>query len=201
MPLFPVVAADPPWQFKTYSEEGEKRSPEIHYNTMSIEALSRIPLQMVTAPDCILFMWGTFPTLPQALELGEAWGFEYKTAAFVWVKRSPRDVSWHKGMGYWTMSNAEPCFLFTKGNPKRANKDVAQIMVDPDLMPLFAPLVTPRRKHSQKPDEFYSRVERLMGDVPRLELFARQTRPGWTSLGNEIDGKDISLAIRDLAGA
>ena len=122
--------------------------------------------------DCVLFLWAIDPMLPDALELIKAWGFTYKTVAFTWAKinESGKDPI---GGGYWTRANPEMCLLATRGKPKRLNADVRQL------------LMAPRREHSRKPDEVYGRIEALV-DGPYLEMFARQTHPGWDSWGNEV---------------
>lgn len=167
-----AILADPPWLFETRSERGKKRSADRHYPTMSWHAISMLPVQELAAPDCALFLWATWPTMPQALRLIEAWGgFEYKTCAFDWVKIS-KDGYPRFGLGYWTRSNTEPCLLATRGHPKRINADVSQV------------IVTQRREHSRKPDQVHSKIERLVAG-PYLDLFSRADRSGWTCWGTE----------------
>lgn len=185
---FGVILADPPWHFKTYNEQGRKRSPDwkpfkgspsIHYDTMSAEAIRALPVADLAAENCCLFLWISWPLLAEALALIEAWGFTYKTCAFSWVKAHAGQVEMFQndnpvqiGMGYWTRSNNEVCLLAVRGRPKRVAKNVRQAIIEP------------RRQHSRKPDCVYGRIERLVAG-PYLELFARTTRPGWTSWGNE----------------
>lgn len=200
--MFDVIYVDPPWSFNVWSKDtGNGRSAISHYQTMPKEELRSLPVGKIAAKDCALFMWVTYPVLIEAIELGQAWGFEYKTCAFDWVKRSSQNNAWHTGMGYWTRANSEPCLLFTKGSPKRVDKGVPQVLIDDSLLPILDTLITPIRRHSEKPLEAYERIERLMGDVARVEIFARQRREGWASLGNEIDGKDIRDAIYQLIEA
>ena len=142
---------------------------------MSIKDICALPVRELAAPDCTLFLWVTFPVLPETFEVIKAWGFEYKMVAFCWVKRNPKSAGWFFGMGNWTRANAEICLLATKGNPKRVSADVRQI------------IDTPREEHSKKPDEIRDRIVRLMGDLPRVELFARQAAPGWEVWGNQVD--------------
>ena len=143
---------------------------------MPVDDICALPVRELADTDCTLFLWGTFPTLPDAFEVIKAWGFQYKTVAFCWVKRNSKSAGWFFGMGNWTRANAEICLLATKGNPKRMSADVR-----PQL------IVTPREEHSKKPDETRDRIVRLMGDLPRVELFARQTAPGWEVWGNQVD--------------
>lgn len=169
---YQIIYADPPWQYRQKSIRG---SAESHYPTMSIDELCALPVQRLAAADCALFLWTTFPQLPDAFKLVDAWGFSYKTAAFVWVKKNKVSDSWFFGPGFWTRANAEVCLLGVKGKPKRQSAKVHQL------------IVSPLRQHSQKPDEARAKIVELLGDVPRVELFARQTAPGWDSWGNEVE--------------
>jgi len=181
---YKAILIDPPWKFKVWSEAtGLDRSAEKHYPTMDLATLKLLPVQTVMDDDCAVFMWITWPMMPDALELAEAWGLEYKTCAFLWAKLNKRAegrfaiigdlVNWFMGMGYWTRSNSEACLLFTKGKPKRKAADVRQLVV------------SPVRRHSQKPDSIYGFIERLV-DGPYCEFFARKTQPGWDCWGNEV---------------
>ena len=197
--MYRVIYADPPWQFKVWSDRGDKRNgiAEAHYRTMPIEKLCALPVSTLATSDCALFMWATWPTLPDALRLGAAWGFEYKTCAFCWLKRTPNGNSWHVGMGYWTRANSEPCLLFTRGAPKRKSKGVRQLIADVGQQELFPPIVEPLTIHSAKPFEAYRRIEALL-DGPYLELFARNAWPGWDCWGNEAP--ESSEAARVILG-
>lgn len=174
-----VILADPPWSFRVWNSSAASRKTASHYyQTMTHADLCALPVHTLAARDCVLLMWATMPTLPEALELGAAWGFTFKTTAFTWVKNNPRGMGFYMGLGYWTRANAELCLLFTRGAPRRKAKDVRQV------------IMSPLRRHSQKPDEQYGNIERLL-EGPYIELFARRRRPGWDALGNEIDGRDI----------
>ena len=175
-----VIYADPPWTFQTWSDEGKDRSPEKHYDCMSLADVRALPVQDIAAEDCALFLWVTDPLLIEAFKLIEAWGFTYKTVAFHWTKlnkSAPRLLftvpDFFTGMGYWTRANPELCLLATKGKPQRVSMSVRRLVIEP------------RREHSRKPDEVANRIVHLMGDVPRVELFARQSRRGWTTWGDE----------------
>lgn len=173
---FGAILADPPWSFKTWGGKTctPHRSEADHYSTMKHEALEDIPVNDWAAKDCALFMWVVDSHLPDAIRLMEAWGFEYKTIAFTWVKTTKDGSRPSMGMGYWTRKAAEICLLGTRGKVKRISKGVRQVITEP------------RREHSRKPDETHSRVEQLVGG-PYLEMFARQTREGWTAWGNETE--------------
>ncbi len=177
---FQVIYADPPWTFQTWSKEGKGRSAENHYACMTLQQIRDLPVADLAAENCSLFLWTTDPVLPQALDLIKQWGFTYKTIAFVWAKlnKNAPDTLWSAddfftGMGYWTRANSELCLLATKGKPQRQSASVRRLVV------------APRREHSRKPDEVAQRIVKLMGDVPRIELFARTSRQGWAVWGNE----------------
>ena len=147
---------------------------------MSINDIKKLPIQAIAADNCILFLWVTMPKLNEVFEVIKAWGFEYKTVAFTWVKRNKKSDGWFWGMGRWTRSNAELCLLATKGNPKRISASVHSILDDPIM------------KHSKKPEEAKNRIVKLVGDLPCIELFARQKSEGWDVWGNEVEN-DIDL--------
>jgi len=184
---FSVLYVDPPWSYKVYSKKGQGRSAENHYHTMSTEDIFNLDVAGLADKDCVLFLWVTFPCLLAGLETIERWGFTYKTLGFCWVKRCKKQTErWFWGLGFWTRANPELCLIATKGSPKRLSKAV-HCIVD-----------TPVERHSKKPDEVRRRIEQLMGDVPRAELFARQQYDGWVCLGDEIDGLDIREAITQV---
>ena len=110
---------------------------------------------------------GDFPQLPEALRLIKAWGFSFKTVAFVWLKLNRKSPTWFYGLGYWTRGNAEICLLAKRGHPKRYSKSVHQF------------IISPVEEHSKKPDITREKIIELAGDLPRAELFARQKIPGW----------------------
>lgn len=177
---YSIIYADPPWAYYVWSKKGAGRSAENHYPTMSIKEICALPVAEIAAKDSALFLWVTFPMLPFSFEVIRAWGFEYKSVAFCWVKRNRKSPGWFVGLGHWTRANAELCLLATRGHPHRIAADVRQI------------IDTPVEEHSKKPDEARDRIVRLMGNLPRIELFARKKTPGWDVWGNEVDG-DIEL--------
>jgi len=182
---FRVILADPPWTYKCWSKKGEGRTASSHYNTMSLEEIKSVPVDKIADKDCVLLLWGTWPNLIDAIEVIDAWGFTYKTVAFLWVKLNRKSIGLHTGLGYWTRANTEYCLLSTRGSPKRKAKDVGQVIMSEIGI------------HSAKPMEQYNRIERLL-DGPYIELFARKRRNGWVSIGYDIDGKDITDAIMDI---
>lgn len=183
---YKIIYADPPWQYRVYSKKGQGRSAENHYHTMNIKDIMTLPVDKIADKDCILFLWITFPCLKEGIEVMERWGFKYKTCGFNWVKRNKKKNTYFMGLGFWTRSNSEVCLIGTKGQPKRVSKSVSQIC-DARIM-----------EHSRKPAEIRERIVELCGELPRIELFARDKVKGWDSLGDEIDGKDIREALREV---
>ncbi len=184
MKKYGIIYADPPWHYRVYSKKGAGRSAESHYPTMTIEEIQALPVSELADKDCALFMWITFPLLKESLSVLSAWGFKFKTIAFVWIKQNRKSDSLFWGMGYWTRANAEFCVLATKGKPKKMAKNVHQV------------IISHIEEHSKKPDEARRRIVRLMGDLPRIELFARQKSAGWDVWGNEVES-DIILGGTD----
>lgn len=178
---FGCILADPAWSFKTYSGESvPQRAKEQHYKVLSIDDLKSLPVVDLAAKDCALIMWVIGSHLDQALELGEAWGFAYKSDLFTWVKVGKNDPAVRPiSLGHWSRKQTEQALIFTRGKPKRLDAGVRQLFETDDHV-IFAP----KREHSRKPDEQYARIERLVAG-PYLELFARSDRDGWTSWGNQ----------------
>jgi len=169
-----VIYADPPWTFKTFSDKGKDRSPENHYNVMSLQDICNLPVNNIANDDSVLLMWVVDPLLDKAFKVIEAWGFKYKTVGFTWAKTNKKSMGFFTGLGYWTRGNPEMCLLATKGKPKRISKSVPQLVVEQ------------RREHSRKPDIMYNHIENLL-EGPYIELFARTQRSGWDSWGNQTD--------------
>lgn len=184
---YSVIYADPPWKYEVYSKKGLGRSAESHYPTMQLADICALPVGDLAEKNCALFLWVTMPCLKEGLRVIEAWGFTYKTIAFVWVKQNKKSDGLFWGMGYWTRSNVELCILATKGHPRRQNAGVHQVVM------------SHIEEHSKKPQEVRDRIVQLMGDVPRVELFARQRFPGWDAWGNEVTS-DISLKGSETDG-
>ncbi len=171
-----VILADPPWSYYSWDKNTgpNGRTAAKHYPTMQVEDIASLPVCDLAADSCALFMWAVWPDIFRAKEVIEAWGFEYRTIAWVWVKLNPSSIGFHMGLGYYTRANTEPCLLAVKGSMPPAVKDVQAL------------IVSPVRKHSQKPDEQYSKIDRLYPHATKLELFARHTYPGWDVWGNEV---------------
>lgn len=197
---YPVILIDPPVPFEAWGKRPggiDSRAAEAHYSTMTWDDLNGLgaAIQAVAAPDCCLFLWMCQPLLIETLAMAAAWGFEYKTKAFSWVKTYVNSPStFFVGMGYWTRANTEDVLLFTRGNPHRTSKRVYQVLATLDTPAVIAPMT----RHSEKPDEVQDRIERLV-DGPYLEIFGRRRRPGWSTVGNELDGLDIRDSLARLA--
>lgn len=169
-----IIYADPPWQYKVWSKKGQGRSAESHYPTMSRKDIETLDIQSIATDDCVLFLWVTAPCLEQGIDLIKTWGFTYKTFGFTWIKTNKKKNTPFWGMGYWTRANAEICLLATRGKPKRIDAGVHQVV--------FAPV----GRHSAKPPAVRDRIVKLLGDVPRIELFARERVNGWDCWGDEV---------------
>jgi N6-adenosine-specific RNA methylase IME4 len=185
MKKYNIIYADPPWR---YNDSHCSGACEKHYNTMSINDLCNLPIKEIAADDCILFIWATYPLLPEAIKLIEAWGFKYKTIGFQWIKTNKNTTNplffrlnnLFFGLGRWTRGNTEPCLIATKGKIKRLNNSISQIVL------------SPRENHSKKPDIVREKIVSLVGDLPRIELFARKKTDGWDVFGNEVES-DVRL--------
>ena len=166
-----IIYADPAW---SYTGNMMNSSVKDHYETMSINDICNLPVKDICKKDCILFMWVTLPKLDQFMKVIDAWGFTYKSTAFVWAKKNKKSDSFFFGLGRWTRANPEICVLATKGRIIRKSNKVRQLQV------------FPIEHHSKKPDQFRNLIIELVGDLPRIELFARNKTPGWDCWGNEV---------------
>ena len=193
---YQIIYADPPWSYKVWSEDKKQAQgcAKRYYQTMDIKDICALPIQDISDKDCKLFLWATPPRLREALQTMEAWGFEYKTVVFNWIKLNktsnpnqssfvPQDsIARFYGIGHWTASNSEFVLggLKKGGQLNRQAKNISQV--------ILAPLTV----HSAKPPEVREKIVRLCGDLPRIELFARQKTKGWDVWGNEVES-DITL--------
>jgi len=168
-----IIYADPPWSYRDKASAGN-RGASFKYNVQDHKWICSLPVKNISDDNCVLFLWITMPQLPNVFEVIKEWGFVYKTCAFTWVKRNKLQPTWFWGMGNWTRANPELCLLATKGKPKRVSAAVHSV-IDTSI-----------EKHSKKPDVVKDRIVQLCGDLPRIELFARQKTQGWDSWGNEI---------------
>lgn len=174
---YQIIYADPPWSYRDKCNSG-KRGVEFKYQCMTPDQIAALDVAGLSAKDAACFLWVTAPQLPIGLQILEAWGFRFKTIAFVWVKTNAKSGSLAWGMGNWTRANAELVLLGTRGKPKRIDAGVHQIVQ------------AARGKHSAKPAIVRSRIVQLMGDLPRVELFAREQAEGWDVWGNEVQSSE-----------
>lgn len=204
---FEMIMADPPWSFENFSEAGEGRNPKAHYGCLPLEAIAAIPVSSLAARDAVLFLWATNPMVPEALVLMRAWGFSFKTMG-TWVKRTARGKDAF-GTGYCLRSSNEPFLIGTRGQPRPARNvrsTVASYDRGADLRPgagwpeTVVTIEARTREHSRKPDEAFAAAEALLPDARhRIELFSRETRPGWAAWGNETGKFDGEGAIEGTA--
>jgi len=174
-----IILADPPWSFssKELQKYNGKRftSMDKHYQTQSKDWIKNLPVKYITDSDCGLFLWTTDAHLKEAIEVIESWGFKYITVAFVWEKLTSTGKT-VANLGAWTMKNYELCLFGTKGTMlkhKKVNNIQQKVMAE-------------RTKHSKKPEQVRRNIELLFGDLPRIELFARQKTEGWDVWGDEV---------------
>lgn len=168
-----VILADPPWDFEVRNKEtGCKKHPNQHYRTENIDWIYGLNVAALAAPDAALFLWATWPMMPQALETINRWGFRYSALAWEWIKYNDDTGKFHYGTGFTTRKNVEPCLLATRGSPKVLDHSIRDL--------LFAR----RRENGRKPDSQYARCERLFKG-PYVELFSRTTVPEWDAWGRD----------------
>lgn len=177
MSVYQVIYADPPWEFRNKKTGGSMKSgAQAKYPTMTLEQMKTLDVQSICAKDCVLVMWYVGSQPQEALDLVKAWGFTVKNMnGFIWVKLTKCFLQFF-GMGSWTRAGAECAIIATRGNPKAASKSIRQVRL------------AVIGRHSEKPAEFRDDVVALCGDVPRLEMFAREVPAGWHVFGNEVPG-------------
>ena len=181
---YQIVYADPPWKYK---ESWGNGSNEWTYPTMGNQDILNMGISNVVADNAHLYLWVTNPFLYMGLEVCKQWGFEYKTL-ITWVK-TYKDGTPEMGMGYYFRSCTEHIIFGAKNKMKCINKTTKNMFSAVNL-----------KKHSQKPTEVRDMIVRCSGDLPRIELFAREEVDGWDALGNEIDGMDIRDSLELLGG-
>jgi len=189
------IEADPAWGWTSYSgtASAPHRTKEAPYPVMTIAEMQALPVADLAAKDCLLNMWVIGSHLDQAIELGRAWGFTFKSDGFVWVKTGKHDPAVRPiSMGKWVRKQVEYSLLFSRGRPSRIEAGVRQLMETECI------IYAPKREHSRKPEERYARIERLVGG-PYVELFSRERRDGWHNWGNET-GKFSHDEFADVIG-
>ncbi len=162
----------------------------VHYDVMDIEDIKSIPVSTIADRNCMLFLWATFPNLQEALDVIKAWGFQYKTLGFSWIKTNKINGRPFFGIGYYTKSNCEVCLIGVKGKPVVIDNTISSV------------LIHPRTEHSKKPAIVRDKIVKLCGDLPRIELFARSSQKfenGWVNVGYDVDGQDIRDSLKKIA--
>jgi len=182
MKKYQIIYADPPWKYNSRANHKTRFRGGAcgHYSLMSMEKIKSLPINKITDKNCALFLWTTFPYLKEQLEVFESWGFKFKTLGFAWLKTNKNNGFPFFGVGYYTKSNMELCLLGIKGKMKPITNKISQI------------IIAPRKEHSRKPNEIRDKIVELFGDLPRIELFAREKVKGWDAWGNEFES-DIKL--------
>lgn len=187
MKKYQIIYADPPWNFgnRMYSSNKNDHHRKITraYSVMKTRDICNLPIKNIIDENCVLFMWVADAFIPEAIRVINSWGFKYKTIAFIWNKKekSGKQVCY---MGQWTMKGSEIVLLGTKGKMTQylKNRKVRQLQEAP----------RDRKKHSRKPETIRNKIVEMFGNLPRIELFARQKAEGWDAWGNEVIS-DIKL--------
>lgn len=174
---YQIVYADPAWSFNNKNTGGSMISgASAKYSTMTVDDICRLPIPEIADENCVLFMWWVASQPNEALKVVKAWGFKLKTmTGFNWVKTT-KSGKMDFGMGFWTRAGSEMCLIATKGKPKRISGSVRSVVT------------SEKTEHSKKPDIIRDEIVKLCGDLPRVELFARQRVDGWSAWGNEVEG-------------
>lgn len=174
---YKIIYADPPWRYNARKNLNTKFGGGAagHYKTMTLDEIGELPVKKLADINCALFLWTTFPYLNEQIKLFERWGFIYKTLGFSWIKTNSGNGKPFFGVGYYAKSNCELCLLGIKGRMKPVSNNVSSC------------IIAPREEHSKKPDETRERIMKLFGNVPKIELFARQQTAGWDYWGDEIN--------------
>jgi len=193
MKKYQIIYADPPWKYRSTTSPGQigkyaTTKARTYYDVMSLEDICNMPIKEIADDNCVLFLWATFPLLPDCLKVFNAWGFKYKTLGFSWLKTNKKNNRLFFGVGNYTKSNAEVCLMGMRGKLKPVSNKVSSA------------ILSPREKHSKKPSIVRKRIVELFGNLPRIELFARKPDTlfdkdywkGWDVWGNEVES-DIEL--------
>lgn len=189
---YSIIYADPPWEYNNKQNNDPKRGG-ITYPVMKLEEIKSLPVKDISENDCALCLWATMPLLEQALQVIQSWEFRYITCLFAWIKLNPSDTSSrfciteadiYSGIGNWTNSNLEVCLFGKRGTPKRVSKNIKQIQM------------WPRGRHSTKPPQIRNEIIKLFGNLPRIELFARQKTEGWDVWGDEVSDFAINPSLK-----
>lgn len=192
MEPYQIILADPPWKYNSRANHKTRfrGGADGHYSLLTLDEIGELYFQGLNnlmADDCLLFLWGTYPMLREALDVIGMWYFEYKTIAFQWMKLNKINNKPFFGVGYYTKSNSEPCLFATRGKViKPVRNDISQIVM------------SPRFEHSHKPMCVKLAINMMYPNLRKLELFAREYTPGWDATGLDLDGKDIREFLKEV---
>jgi site-specific DNA-methyltransferase (adenine-specific) len=186
-----LVYADPPWK-QEYSKgmgKGFIHHVQLPYRQMTIEEIKALPVDQIVASDAILFLWVIDKFLAEMPSVMESWGFEYRTVGFVWHKSASSDYGENAIMSFYTLKSCEFCYIGVRGKPGVSPAKARQFYSEP------------KKEHSRKPDGIRSAIVAMVGDVPRVELFARQRRRGWDAWGDQVPSHiQQEVVARELEG-
>ena len=167
-----IILADPAWEYSNSgSTKNSRGNAKQFYKTMPINEIKNLQVEKIADDNCWLFLWTTYPQIQNGLDVLRAWGFEYKTVAFTWIKKTV-NMKDFVGMGFYTRANPEIVLLGLKGKVHPINKTVRNI------------IYSQIQEHSKKPNIVRDKIVKLCGDLPRIELFARQKIPKWDAWGD-----------------
>ncbi len=173
-----IIYADPAWKYRDKRKNPDSDRPSkyggISYDVMENKDIYNLPVNKIADDNCMLFMWVTFPNLQIGLDAIKAWGFDYRTLGFSWIKLNKKNGKPFFGIGYYTKSNCEVCLIGVKGKPIKESNKISSVLMEP------------REEHSKKPDIVRDKIVQLCGNLPRVELFARNETDGWDVWGNEV---------------
>lgn len=192
MKKYNALLIDPPWNYE-YNQHGNISRGACPYEQMTLEELEKLPINDISDKNCLLFLWTTAPKLKEAIFLMEKWNFRYVTIAFTWIKLNKNNDKIRSGLGYWTNTSTELVLLGKKGKIERINKNIKQAVET-----IEDTLYNSIGKHSEKPSEIKYRIDKLIGNIPKLEIFARNfVGEEWDYIGNDINGVDAVTAIKE----
>lgn len=190
-----LIYIDPPWLQEMYSEAGEKKAPQTHYDCMPLDEIKALPVGHLAGQDCFIVMWSmwNFVAPGYATDTLKAWGFQPKSGG-AWFKLTKNDKQ-SFGTGYGFRGCSEPFLTGAIGKPKvrsrsERNGIITEFDIDADMA--LDAIITKLREHSRKPDEMREALERMFPNVPKCEIFARQRRAGWDVWGNQADKFEVA---------
>jgi len=177
---YSIIYSDPPWRYNARNNPKARFGLGVdgHYDTMTMKEILALPVVDIAEDNCALFLWTTFPYLNKQMAVFDAWGFKYKTLGFSWLKTNKGNGKPFFGIGYYAKSNLEVCLMGIRGKMKPVSNYVSSVVI------------SPREEHSKKPSVVRDRIVELFGDIPRIELFARDSAEGWDSWG--LEAPDIA---------